>query len=59
MGYMLSRRKHARKVLNKANNRRHTEIISHVNSNESNKLEISNLDNIKITSTCPYTTVKK
>ena len=39
MGYILSRRKHARKVLTKAKNRRRTTIISHVNSNESTFLK--------------------
>ena len=58
MGYIYQRRNHGRKVLAKAKDAICTNIISHVNSNESNNLQTLNIDNVKITSNCPYLAVK-
>ena len=54
MGYQLTRRNHDRKVSAETNNRRLTTIISHVNSNESNILKTSQIDDFKRASNCPY-----
>ena len=54
MGYTLSRRKHDRKVLTNYKKRRRTTTILHVNSNESNILKTSQIDDFKRASNCPY-----
>ena len=46
MAFMLSRRKHGRKVLIKPNKRKCTTVNTHVNSSELNNLNISNSDNV-------------
>ena len=57
MGYTSSKRKHGMKVLTKANKRRIISIVSHVNSNLSNDLKSSNIDSVKINTTCDYSTL--
>ena len=58
MGYELLRKKHVLMVLFKYNKRRCTSIISNVNSNESNKLNISNWDNVIYMSKFPHSNVQ-
>ena len=58
MGYKSSRKKHSRNILYKSKNRRCTTVISHVNSNESNNLNMSNGDNVIETSKTPHSNVQ-
>ena len=55
---MLPRRKQGQNILYKSKNRRFTTVISHINSNKSNKLNASNSDNSIGTSNLPHSNVQ-
>ena len=58
MVIMLSRRKQGQNILYKTNNRRCTNVISHVNSNKLNKSNVSKSDNLIGTSNLPHRNVQ-
>ena len=58
MVFMLSRRKQGQNIMYKSKNRRFTTVVSHVNSNKSNKLNASNSDDIIGTSKLPHSNVQ-
>ena len=58
MGYTSSIRKHERKAFTDAKKRIRNAIISHINTNESNHLKSSNIDDVKITTNSYFLTLK-